>query len=648
MRRTIINSLPLVLGIVALVTPATAVAATINVDIRTDELNSNGSCSLREAADAANQDSAILQNEPGCETGTGSDTIALTAGTPYTLTIPIDGTPGINDGDLELTDPDGVTILGEGRVTTVVDGGDHDRIFEVTNGPFTLNAATVRNGTAATLGGGGILSAGNVSLTGAGVVENQQTAAAAAGGGIALSAGAALTASGDTAINDNVSAGFGGGINKDGGGNVTLGAGVSVNGNDAVGRGGGMFLGGNLDLTLNGASVSNNDLAESPAQLAVGSAIHFSGDLFSFTNATINGNDAVADRAIAAVEMFANNASTIHSSAISGNTVTGQDDADGDFIGPAAMRFNVMPGVTISDSTIAQNMAIGADAQDFSAGAGISTIMPLRIIGSTFASNTLSGTASSQFAGALYIDNATSTEILNSTFTGNVAPSAAGAINLQANGSLTVVHSTFSGNVSPQGQAINTQGGAGSAVIFRGTIFDDGASACSFGVPHGVTSDGFNVDAGTSCVDPFPGGIDDTDYENTDASLGPLANNGGPTQTMELLGPANLIDGAGACTGLDGVTPLAVDQRGYPRPFGAACDPGAYERYLCNGAVVNTPGPFQACPLPPQPGTNPAPPPPRCAALRKKLKRAIATGDKARAKKLRAKLRRQGCPVKRK
>jgi hypothetical protein len=54
-------------------------------------------------------------------------------------------------------------------------------------------------------------------------------------------------------------------------------------------------------------------------------------------------------------------------------------------------------------------------------------------------------------------------------------------------------------------------------------------------------------------------------------SLGPLADNGGPTLTMALLPGSPAIDA--------GNTLLAptCDQRGYPRPAGAAADIGAYE-----------------------------------------------------------------------
>jgi hypothetical protein len=53
--------------------------------------------------------------------------------------------------------------------------------------------------------------------------------------------------------------------------------------------------------------------------------------------------------------------------------------------------------------------------------------------------------------------------------------------------------------------------------------------------------------------------------------LGPLANNGGPTETMALHPGSNAIDRVPAPCGTD------PDQRGIARPQGAGCDAGAYE-----------------------------------------------------------------------
>lgn len=57
-----------------------------------------------------------------------------------------------------------------------------------------------------------------------------------------------------------------------------------------------------------------------------------------------------------------------------------------------------------------------------------------------------------------------------------------------------------------------------------------------------------------------------------DPLLAPLADNGGPTRTHALLPRSPAID-----AGSPDCPPPAADQRGVQRPFGLACDIGAYE-----------------------------------------------------------------------
>ncbi len=67
--------------------------------------------------------------------------------------------------------------------------------------------------------------------------------------------------------------------------------------------------------------------------------------------------------------------------------------------------------------------------------------------------------------------------------------------------------------------------------------------------------------------------------------LGPLQNNGGPTQTHALLKGSPAID-AGSSTSPFAPCP-AVDQRGFLRPMGMECDIGAYEagEIIFSGAI---------------------------------------------------------------
>jgi hypothetical protein len=74
--------------------------------------------------------------------------------------------------------------------------------------------------------------------------------------------------------------------------------------------------------------------------------------------------------------------------------------------------------------------------------------------------------------------------------------------------------------------------------------------------------------------------------------LGPLGDNGGPTQTRALLIGSPAID-----AGSNDCPPPATDQRGTARPQGAGCDIGAFELVIgahlwgdnrCDGAVDPT------------------------------------------------------------
>ena len=134
-----------------------AQAATIDVNTTDDELNSDGDCSLREAIRAANTNTAV----DACPAGsTGDDIINIPAGT-YTLTLTGISEDAAATGDLDITDADGsLTINGENPATTIVDGNDTDRVFdvhEVGSGiTFTINNLTITNGRATDDDGGGI------------------------------------------------------------------------------------------------------------------------------------------------------------------------------------------------------------------------------------------------------------------------------------------------------------------------------------------------------------------------------------------------------------------------------------------------------------------------------------------------------------
>ncbi len=119
------------------------------------------------------------------------------------------------------------------------------------------------------------------------------------------------------------------------------------------------------------------------------------------------------------------------------------------------------------------------------------------------------------------------------------------------------------GGIDTFGISISTQ--------FEATILADNGSSgdCS----GGDSDQGYNIDDDGSCG--FSGSST-SDSPTLDATLGPLANNGGATKTVALLTGSPAID----------VVPIAdcppTDQRGAPRT-GSACDIGAYDTdaYVC-------------------------------------------------------------------
>ena len=227
-----------------------ALGTTIYVNTEIDELNADGDCSLREAIQAANTDSAV----DACEAGSGADTILLPAGT-YTLVLPGGAENANATGDLDILED--LTINGAGADTTTIDGGGIDRVLDIPLGDPTvqLNNLAITDGQWAS--GGGINSEGTLTLNYVVVCTNTVTG----GGGGINNVGGTLTLNdstvrGNTATNSNSE---GGGIDNDLGATTTLNR-SSVSGNSA-GYGGGIDnnVGPALNtLILNNSTVSGN------------------------------------------------------------------------------------------------------------------------------------------------------------------------------------------------------------------------------------------------------------------------------------------------------------------------------------------------------------------------------------------------------
>ena len=172
--------------------------------------------------------------------------------------------------------------------------------------------------------------------------------------------------------------------------------------------------------------------------------------------------------------------------------------------------------------------------------------------------------------------------INNSTISNNTAEFFTGGIGNDTGGFIFINNSTIAGNSS--GLSKGGIGNSGTMTLKNTIVADNTQDDCS----GTVTSAGHNLDSDGTCGFAAAG-----DISNTDPLLGPLADNGGPTQTHALLPGSPAIN-----AGSNDCPPPATDQRGYARSAGA-CDIGAFEV----GALAPTPTATQTpcggpCPTP--------------------------------------------------
>ncbi len=528
--------------------------------------DASGKCSLRAAIMVAN----FVK---------GTNTIILPAGV-YLLTR-----PGYDDaalvGDLDIGSD--LSIQGAGPGLTIVDGNGAvtgDRVFQVLNtvSNVTLSGMTIRNGksvasTVGTIGGGGILIEGAGNLTLSNVILE---------GNMALNGGslyANLTAQGGVVTLDHV---------------IVRNNTVTDGG---VGAGAGVFL----------SVLSGNSSADVHDSQVYGNTADGTGGGFF-----VSGTD-LAHWSIERSQIYSNSA-----------------DA-GAGIG------NFLP-LTLTDSWLHDNHA-NVD------GGGIEAFSPLAISRTTLAANTAKRYGGGIFDlatgnTALYNDFA---NITQSTLSGNAAHEGGGIYHdgyINFNSVLTLTNSTLSGNVAyhPSGVTDSANGGglylySGQAQLFNTTVaanvisinlfpantgtggglYVNNTSAISvltvensiiaknvrssgilLNVPDDCDSTGGTTgtlafDLFTTTTNCFVTGGQVGNIVGQDPLLGPLASNGGDTQTMNLFPASPAIDtGATAgCSGAGGV-PITVDQRGYPRPVGPACDIGAVE-YNPNASTTYLP-----------------------------------------------------------
>jgi predicted outer membrane repeat protein len=301
----------------------------------------------------------------------------------------------------------------------------------------------------------------------------------------------------DAVISNNRAEEYGGGIYSDEGSLTVRSSSISRN---FVGDGSGNDYGG-------GIMVGDTD-GDQPVDVLV-------------TGSKVNDNTAYGDGGAAYFESVDNDV-VIERTTVSGNR--SQEDGGGMVFCNGDGNSNA---VVIDSSTFADN-----SAQNGAGGVWLLCATEAKLItNSTFTGNSAGGDG-----GGIYDDTGTALNIRNTTVTGNEANDLGGGIYANggnASNAVTISSSIVAGNVASTGPDIANTG-------------DEPFTA------------GNSLLGSTAGALPFTEAPAGTNKIGVDPQLGPLTDNGGPTQTMAPALSSPAVD-AGVANG------LASDQRGLPR-----------------------------------------------------------------------------------
>lgn len=295
---------------------------------------------------------------------------------------------------------------------------------------------------------------------------------------------------------------------------------VTITGNTSTGDGAGLWADGfNMNLTIRDSTISGNASGDDGG----GIYVEDTGGLLLIQRTTITGNDAAGSGG--GIYFYdPDNDVTVEDSTISGNSAGGA--GGGIYLySPDAGLFTIR-GTTVS----------GNDAQ---AGGGLFLYSPDH--GGSIENSTISGNqATTGSGGGIYLYNLYNFALHHVTVSGNSASGTGGGIFVES-GDLPVDNSIVANNTAGTNNDL-----------------DDGAEA-SFDLSFSLIED-----PGTANVTDSGGNV-----FTQDPQLGPLADNGGPTETHLPVFASPVINA--------GNSAFTVDQRGLARPVGAAVDMGSVE-----------------------------------------------------------------------
>ena len=465
----------------------------------------------------------------------GADTIVFDAAvfsTPQTITLAsVITINGVNDT---------LTITGPGEELLTVSGNNAVRIFTVNSGEITTISGIMF--TAAVTGA--ISNSGDLTVTDCAFDANTNSS-----GGAIVGGSNALTVT-NCSFTNNINTGSS--VNVPGGAAIFSNAASTVitnctfsNNTATTGAGGGAIQLTAGSMTITDSTFTGNSTTAT-GQNARGGAIALTGGgQLTINNCVLTGN---ASKKEGGAIYYQPNASSgpflvINDSTISNNIA----NSDNNTTGSGGGLFLAGTGsVTISGCTISGNTAMGSQQNAAGYGGGISASAIL-----TLTNTTISGNSAGRDGGGI-IGSGTSSIVLtieSCTIVGNTATGSGGGLDRFSATNPVNLHNTIVAN--------NTATGTGPDIF--GTVISQGYNLIKDTTGATITGD---TTGNIHFQDPV---------------LGPLADNGGPTQTHVLLSGSPAIDAG------DPSNFPATDQRGLDRPYdgnndsSARADIGAFE-----------------------------------------------------------------------
>jgi CSLREA domain-containing protein len=512
-QRPIRALLALVLALLGLAVTAPAALANADIFVNTTQDTSGGTCTLNGGICSLREALEIVKE--------GEDDTGEEVEGEVVIAFQVEGTIPLTGGELELEPAEGIEMVaidGPGSDRLTIDGQEGSRIFSVEDANAQINGVTLTNG----------------KLTGSEFFDH--------GGAAIFQGGGELTLNGVALTENSVESGRNGGAIYQASGNLVI-------RNSQIER--------NHTEEGSGAAIygEGGEEGEEPE----GGALQLDG-------VTVSGNTTTAPSGGSAGVQVGDGDATIVESTFTGNLSSGY--------GGGLYVTSSGGAVTVERSTFTKNKSgLTGGGVAIVSGEGTTTIVE-----STVAENEATMGGGGIFAGG-------EMKLERSTVSGNEVPIEAGHPDQEANGGgisghegpVTVTDSTIAGNfgggvymfggpMTVLGSTIagNSEPGkfsggiqAESEVKLTSTVIaynlsGEGSDECS----GEIASGGYNiVDNANGCFWPPAA----EDRLNLDPKLGPLEENGGPTETMA---PTTRTSPAIN----HGTDPTATDQRGLTRP----------------------------------------------------------------------------------